>query len=265
MNLGPVGSALLLRLAGAGRTVFRIDEAPKLVGLSREVTRDRLKTLERQGWVKRLARGLYLLVPLEAGPQRIWTEDPAIIASQLVLPSYLSFWSALYFHSLTEQVPCVVTVATRRSHAPVEVLGMRYLFTTLAASKFFGFKPTWVGHQQVPIATPEKAILDSLDHPERAGGVSEVAKAIVSLGSKLDSRRLLRDLTRMKVGAVAKRLGYLLEILEIRKDLLVSIKKQIRTGYSLLDPSLAARGQYLARWNLRLNVSADEILSGIRT
>ena len=178
MNLGPVGSSILLKLAGAGRTVFRVDEAPSLVGLSREVTRDRLKTLEQQGWVKRLARGLYLLVPLEAGPQRAWTEDPAIIACQLMRPSYLSFWSALHFHGLTEQVPRVVTLATRRYHAPVEILGMRYMFTALTGRKFFGFEPTWVGHQRVPIATPEKAILDSLDHPARAGGMSEVIEAI---------------------------------------------------------------------------------------
>jgi predicted transcriptional regulator of viral defense system len=265
MSLGPVGSSLLLGLAGAGRTVFRVDAAPPLVGLSREVTRDRLKTLARQGWVKRLARGLYMVVPLEAGPQRVWTEDPALIASQVVVPSYLSFWSALSFHGLTEQVPRVVTVATRRSHAPVEILGLRYLFTALSARKFFGFEATWVGHQQVPVATPEKAILDCLDHPERAGGVSEVAKALVSLGAKLDTRRLLRDLGRMRVGAVAKRLGFLLEILEIRTDLLRSVKKHILAGYSLLDPTLAARGRYLARWNLRLNVSANEILSGIGT
>lgn len=99
----------------------------------------------------------------------------------------------------------------------------------------------------------------------RAGGVSEVAKAIVSLGSKLDSRRLLRSLSRMKVGAVAKRLGYLFEILEVGKDILASVKKQVRAGYSLLDPSVPARGPYLARWNLRLNISAAEILSGIGT
>lgn len=265
MSLGPGGSSVLLTLAGAGRTVFRADEAPGLVGLSREVTRDRLKTLEHHGWVKRLARGLYLVIPLEAGPQRSWTEDPAIIASQLVRPSYISFWSALHFHGLTEQVPAVVTVATRRSHAPMDILGLRYLFTALSARKFFGFEPSWVGHQQVSMATPEKAILDSLDHPERAGGVSEVAKAIVSRGEKLDGQRLLQNLLRMEAGAVAKRLGFLLEILDVGTSLLTAVKAELRTGYSLLDPSLPARGHYLSRWKLRLNVSVDEILSGIGT
>lgn len=264
-TLGPVGAALLLRLSRAGRTVFKVEEASDMLGLSHHATGERLRCLADHGWLKRLARGLYLIVPLEAGPEGVWTEDPAVIAHWLVIPSYLSFWSALNFHHLTEQVPGSVTVATRRPHPPVEVLGLRYKFTALAERKFFGFEPTWVGHHQVPVATPEKAILDGLDHPEHSGGVSEVAKCLASLRSKLDSKRLLVYLARMQQGAVAKRLGFLLELLEMGHDLLPDIRRHVTAGYSLLDPSLGRRGPYLSCWRLRLNVTADVILSGIGT
>lgn len=263
--LGPAGSALLLGLAETRRTLFRPADAQAVLGLSAHATHERLSYLAKRGWIQRLARGLYLIVPIEAGTKRTWNEDPALIASYLAVPSYLSFWSALHFHSLTEQVSRIVTVAARRPHAPVDVLGLRYLFTTLSQRKFFGFEPTWIRHHQVPIATPEKAILDSLDHPDQAGGVSEVAKALLALAPRIDEKRLLKNLVRMRQGAVAKRLGFLLEILEIAPKLVPAVKKHITAGYSLLDCSRGQRGRYMRRWNLRLNVSAEDILSGMGT
>ena len=37
-----------------------------------------------KGWLARIERGRYLIVPLEAGPDRVWTEDALVIASYLV-------------------------------------------------------------------------------------------------------------------------------------------------------------------------------------
>ncbi|MBI4869991.1 MAG: type IV toxin-antitoxin system AbiEi family antitoxin domain-containing protein, partial [Candidatus Riflebacteria bacterium] len=180
-TLGPVGAALVQALARSGRPIFTTEEARKTLRLSSHATVERLRLLLQRGWLTRLNRGLYMLLPIEAGPASTWSEDPAIIASRLVTPSYLSFWSALHFHGLTEQPPGVVTVATSRSHPPLELLGLRYIFVGLSPRKFFGHLPTWIGTVRVPIASPEKAILDSLDRPEHAGGISEVAKALVAL------------------------------------------------------------------------------------
>ncbi len=36
-----------------------------------------------KGWLERLAKGKYLIVPLEAGPDRTWTEDAHVIAGHL--------------------------------------------------------------------------------------------------------------------------------------------------------------------------------------
>lgn len=264
-TLGPVGASLLSRLAGTGRAIFTAADAQRILGLSPHATIERLRLLRQRGWITRLTRGLYMLVPLEAGSAAQWSEDPAVIACHLVTPSYLSFWSALHFHGLTEQVPGIVTVATRRPHPPIEVLGLRYVFTGLTARKFFGYVPTWVGSHKVPIATPEKAILDALDHPEHAGGISEVAKALSVLGSRLDGRRLLYGLRRMENGAVAKRLGFLLEMLGIAGPLLPRIRTLVKAGYPLLDPAMGAGGRHLSRWQIRVNVPEEQILAGMGT
>ena len=68
----------------------------------------------------------------------------------------------------------------------------------------------------------------------------------------------------VKIGnsAVLKRLGYLLEVLQLaKKDFLNSLKLRIRPGFSLLDPSMRKKGPYNSRWNVRANLSEEELLS----
>ena len=60
----------------------------------------------------RIEKGKYLIVPLEAGPERIWTEDAHVIAGHLVSPAMVSHRSALGYWNLTEQVPRVTYVQT---------------------------------------------------------------------------------------------------------------------------------------------------------
>ena len=71
-----------------------------------------------KGWLERIEKGKYLIVPLEAGPDRTWTEDAHVIAGHLVSPSMVSHWSALNYWNLTEQVPRVTYVQTTARSYP---------------------------------------------------------------------------------------------------------------------------------------------------
>ena len=51
-------------------------------------------------------------------------------------------------------------------------------FVKLAARKFFGHKPVWIGADQVQVATTEKLLVDCLNFPQYARGIREVAKLL---------------------------------------------------------------------------------------
>lgn len=51
-----------------------------------------------------------------------------VIASMLVRPHYIGFWSALNHHGLTDQIPRTTFVATTRARHPVRVLDAEYYF-----------------------------------------------------------------------------------------------------------------------------------------
>jgi len=69
-GLSPREAEFLARLAAENRSVFRYAEVadcwPDSVAAQHVLSR-----LQRGGWLKRIERGLYVLVPLSAGPDRI--------------------------------------------------------------------------------------------------------------------------------------------------------------------------------------------------
>lgn len=65
---------------------------------------------------------------------------------------------------------------------------------------------------------------------------------------------------QLDVGAVIRRLGFLLEVCEVQApDEIARLRSKLTTTYHLLDPVLPPGGKFFSRWRLRLNVSPDEI------
>ena len=72
--------------------------------------------------------------------------------------------------------------------------------------------------------------------------------------------RLVEYALRLDVGAVIRRLGFLLENSGIDAPAdLERLRAKLTKTYHLLDPDLPAEGRRVARWRLRLNVSPQEL------
>lgn len=252
-------SDLLTRLAAAGKTVFTGWEAQKLLGLSSS-PKLLLSRLERKGWAKRLERDRYLLVPLEAGPERLWSEDAAVIAMALAPSGTLAYWSAVRHWGWTEQLPRTVFVQiTRRRASPkVEALGMTYRFITVRPTRFFGIVQKRVDHHIFQVTDKEKTVIDMLDRIDLSGGAGQVIQALEE--AVPDLRWVVLDdyVRKFRSGTVLKRLGFLTEALSLKvpdqEHRLAGWQKLIGRGISLLDPGAPVQGPIVTRWRLRVNV-----------
>src|SRR3546814_16775475 len=70
----------------------------------------------------------------------------------------------------------------------------------------------WITSQeQVRVSDPERTIIDGLDHPQFVGGVTEVARGPWMKRDTLRVALMIDYALRLRVGAVIRRLGYLLE------------------------------------------------------
>jgi len=257
-GLSSMESRVLSDLAFRGRTFFTPADLK-----SYEVDARRfLHRLEKKGWVAWVKRNLYMIAPLDAGPEgaRAYTVHSLVLASHLVSPSYIGFWSALSYHGMTEATPPAVFVATTRPRSRRTVFDVPIVFVTLRPWKMFGTMRARIGGEDVPLSDPEKTLVDCLDHPEHAGGIPLVAAVLREAGS-WDFPRVLRYARRNGNSTVLKRLGYLLEASGREAEAARVRKGPLREGYSKLDPRLPARGPISERWKLRNNVP-PELMEG---
>src|SRR3989337_67302 len=100
MNLSNHEAEFLSRLAAKGKSIISTDEA-EMVWQGSTPVNVVLQRLEKKGWLHRLDRGCSLLIPLDAGPERFWSESPLVIASHLIEPAAVAYWSALHYWQMT--------------------------------------------------------------------------------------------------------------------------------------------------------------------
>ena len=254
-------SLLLSSLSEKGKTIFKMEDIATELKCSYKYAKVLANNLTKKKWVIVLRRGVYLIVPLSAGVRSHYTEHEFVIASHLVSPYYIAYWSALNFHGFTEQTPFTVFVATTRRTKNREVLNVKYNFVTLSKRKFFGFEPTAVSTYKINISDREKTLADALDHPEYCGGIPEAAKSLWNAKEKVSMKKIINYAERMGNTAIVKRLGHLVESLNINVDseILSKMRRMISPGMSALDPTRTKKGTYNTRWNLLLNIPKETL------
>lgn len=258
-GIGRVSTPLLAQLSQAGKRIFTVKEAARILGRKTPEIHKLLHDLVQRKWLSRLEKGKYMLLPLEAGLEAVYTEHEFIIASALIQPYYIGFWSALNFYGFTEQVPKIIYVASIKQKHPLTLQGVTYQFIKLLKEKFFGFREEWIDNRKVKISDREKTIIDCLDHPEYCGGLIELAKGLWNGRDELDFEKIIGYGLRMKNKAIFKRLGYILEVYQIGAGVIKKIQNYISGGYSLLDPTLPREGRYIKEWNLLVNIPLEDI------
>jgi len=265
-GLGKTEAYLLSSLLSAGKTSFTVEEALQLSGMGRRSLITALHRLARKGWLLRIEKGRYQVIPLEAGPSPAYMEHSFALASILIKPYYIGFWSALNFHGYTEQVPSTVFVATTRRKREVSVGKVRFRFVYLSKRKFFGYRKVWIGHLKVNVSDREKTIVDCLDHPELCGGIAEAAKGLWNAADEISWEKLLDYALRVGNSAVLKRMGYLMELMGIGPGewFIEKLRGNMAKGFVKLDPMAGRKGRYSSRWLLIINVDEDEILGWMR-
>ena len=258
-ELGPKEAEFLSRMAGEGQTIFTAEQARRFWG-DAAYTINVLGRLENKGWLRRLERGTYLIIPLEAGPSRDWSESALVIAPYLIEPAAVAYWSALHYWTMTEHISRTVFVQSihRKHHSQVEVLGIPFRFVTVVEDKFFGVAKRTLDGKSFYVTDREKTLLDAADRPDLSGGIGQLAWALRTAWTDVDWPRLDDYLARWGTGSLIKRLGYLIETLALplpdREERLSRWRRSLSSGIVLLEPRSGRTGYVVTRWRLRVNV-----------
>ena len=111
----------------------------------------------------------------------------------------------------------------------------------------------------------EKTIIDCLFKPDYAGGIVEVSRAIYAAKDKLKYDTLLEYAKKFESHAVIKRLGFLLETLDINTKIIQELQQMKTASYVVLDTELPKTGKRISRWSIQQNLETETIKSAIYT
>lgn len=254
-------SKALARLAGQGERIVSIGDFEEVLDIPYKSAKDLVYSLKEKGWLERLVRGRYLLLPLVAGEEGVYTEHEFVIASHLADPMYVGYWTAMNHHGLTEQVPRTVYVVTTERAKTREIHDVTYRIVTVSEKKFFGHQPMAIENYQVNVASVEKTLADCADHPEHCGGIHELSKAIKRADEQGCSwETVIEHLDEIENGAATKRVVYVADQLGISLPDYRQIVDNFTSGYPLLDPTREPAGRRDSKYQLRLNVAPESFL-----
>ncbi len=251
----------IAKLARASKSgVITSANASKALALDAKRAAAKLSSLAERGWLRRVRRGVYLIVPLEAEPGKAATAaDPWILAQEVFSPCYIGGWSAAEYWELTEQIfrpTLVVTAAAIRSKS-IELLGQEYRLFRVPASRVRIDTSVWRDSVKVKVSSRERMLVDCMRNPALSGGVGHLILMMKEYANhpERDFTKLLNEAREADSGAVWKRLGYLTEMLWPKEESIINeTSRKLTAGNIKLDPLVKARGKLVKRWGVWSNV-----------
>jgi len=249
---------------------FNIQEAADLL---RESSRDAVKKLMRdmvkRGLLLRLKEGIYWIIPYDQ-EAAAYFPDWHLIAKYLVNDAdyYIGYYSAMEIHSLITQPALREQIVVNKQIKPSElkIKGYKIQFIYHNKKHFFGAKSIWTdSFNKVPCSDLEKTFIDCLYKPDYAGGMTEITKAFFKSREKIDYEKLFDYCKLFKAQSVIKRLGFLLEILEINNPITEKLQQLKTPSYILLEPSYEKKGKLNSKWSVQQNIETNDITSSIFT
>jgi predicted transcriptional regulator of viral defense system len=248
------GRDLLAAVLRASSGVVTAEDAALALGVARRDASKLLARWARQGWLKRLRRGLYATVAVDAQSDEQTLRNPWVLVPELFAPGYVGGWSAAAHWDLTEQLfrdVCVFTATSpRRKRETVE--GTTFVLNRLSEEAVFGTVVIWEEKVRIPVSDPHRTLIDMLARPSTGGGIRHIESCLSAYlqSNDTDLERLLEYGDQLGNGAVFKRLGFLLSRSPVvGPDVLVACQDRLTSGNAKLDPALGSV-HLVTRWKL---------------
>jgi predicted transcriptional regulator of viral defense system len=264
-NISFQANALLDKLIEEKKGCFDIYAAYKILSnSSQDAVKRLLSDMTKRGLLMRVKEGLYYIIPFEQDA-KTFMPDWHLLSQYLVGDAeyYVGYFSALQIHNLTTQPNLKEQIVVNKQIKPstLFVKEIPFQFIYHNEKHFFGNKKLWIdSFNRVQCSDLEKTIVDCLFKPDYAGGITEIVKAIYKIKDKIDYSKILQYAKRFDSQAVIKRLGFLLELLEIKHSAIEELRKLRTKSIVLLEPSYTKEGKTISRWAIQQNIDTESIL-----
>jgi len=270
-ELGPLEIQFIAYTQMRKKVLVCTGELTDALGINSKQERELLSRMSRKGLIIRLKRGVYL-VPPKMPPGGRYGVDEYLILEKLmeVLKgrSQISGPNAFNYYGFSDQVPNRVSVYNNRIYGERKIGGLEFSFIKTDDNRLGGaavFK-TRTGSKGM-MASKSRALLDAVyDWPR----FNTIPRAYQWIAEEIkNDRSFAKDLVKITVKyanqGTYRRLGYLLENLDVNRSLINRLKRKLRGSKSLFlwVPSRPAKGPVNKEWGLIINAE-PKFLSDLR-
>ena len=268
-NISEASAKILSLLNRKDKTWFYISEAYVLFpDMSKNQIRVQIKRMTDEGLLMRVREGVYYIIPYEQDSETFMPDWHLLAEPLSGRDYYIGYYSALQIHQLITQPSLKEQIVVNKQIKPskTEIKGVTFQFIYHDDEHFFGYKNVWIDNfNRVLCSDLEKTFVDCLYKPNYAGGIIEIAKAIFISRKKINYDILLDYVMQFNSQVVIKRLGYLLELLNIETTIIKALQKLCSNSISVLDTEAPKGGKILSRWNIQQNIDIKTIKDAILT
>lgn len=269
-NISTQSSKILNYFNKIDQKSFNYEEVKKALPNSNyNALKELLSDMVKRGLLMRLKKGLYYIIPYEQDSES-FMPDWHLLAAILTKGTqhYIGYYSAMQIHNLVTQPSLNEQIVVNQQLRPSTLTIKQIKFQFIYHNKFhfFGSKKIWIdSYTKVQCSDLEKTFIDCLFKPDYAGGIVEIAKAIYMSKEKIKYEQLFDYAIQFNSQAVFKRLGFLLEILEINSKIIEKLQEIKTNSYVILDTELPKQGKRISRWSIQQNLELETIQSAIFT
>ncbi|MFT4250454.1 MAG: type IV toxin-antitoxin system AbiEi family antitoxin domain-containing protein [Candidatus Woesearchaeota archaeon] len=170
----------------------------KRLGCNDEYAYTVLNRLKEKNKLIQIHKGVYTAI-----------EDIHLIATNIHVPSYISFWSASQLKGYTEQILLSIQVATTKQYKTITHNQYKIEFYQLPKKAFFGYTKQQTTTGSFFIAEDEKLIIDCLLRENTIGNTQEIISIIKQ--ANINKQKMITYLNRINNKTLNKKAGFLLE------------------------------------------------------
>jgi len=204
----------------------------------------RINLLSKAGWLKRIKKGLYLVIDSITARSQI-SISLLSVANILMKKSYVSFAHALNYYNMFDQYASTIVSITDKENKKYIVDNYTFAFSKVKKSMYFGFSEKLVSGKLTRVADAEKALIDYLYLDKSFGSASLVFEKLRDYHHELDLKKFQEYALRSDT-TIQRELGLMLDELKLDSSLLYQATKHNRgTSHFTKDSKI-----FNAKWRL---------------
>lgn len=270
MKLSPIEQKAYFALLKRGSIIARAEDLSLVLDVPHSWAKNIMLKLASHGAAQRVGKGKYVIIPADVMyGRKSYVADPLVLVSELMkeIDYYVAYYSAAHIHGVAEQMPFKTTVAVPKQLRPIRIGNISVNFVNLKRSRFFGYEEIRYSDVVLNVSDMEKTMVDCVDRQELCSGIAQVVRTLSNVfeTGKLNWSRLVSYVQKFQSHAVAQRLGFIIELLEERKEIRVEpgileeLQQLVGSRVYPLDVKSSKQGKVSRKWKVINNAGYLEI------